>query len=178
MFGATEHILSSSLSHSVGTRCAVRAKMAGSWAVRIPVHGEVGTASSRMIPCSKPPAPSSQLRLTSSQLTSLPAPSSKGQCDISGDAVKPVFITIIRSGSLGWGGPGAEHPTDGVLASEPCNVRVCTSGQAQNVCTCCTHAGLRCGACTEDHHVLGPAPHSWAGACFRPSPTPPGNAIY
>lgn len=40
MFGATEHILSSSLSHSAATRCAVRAKMAGSWAVRIPVHDE------------------------------------------------------------------------------------------------------------------------------------------
>lgn len=41
MFGATEHILSSSLSHSAGTRRAVRAKMDGSW----PGAGRSGSQS-------------------------------------------------------------------------------------------------------------------------------------
>lgn len=65
MFGATEHILSSSLSHSVGTRCAVRAKMAGSWSVRIPVHDESWDGLVSHDPLHQPSAPSSQLPATS-----------------------------------------------------------------------------------------------------------------
>lgn len=173
MFGATELILSSSLSHSVGTRCAVRAKMAGSWAVRIPVHDEVGTASSRMIPCSSRPlqlpAPRSQLRLPDAYYQ-LP-----GLCDISGDAVKPMIITIIRSGSLGWGGPGARHPTDVVLASHvTCE---CVRGQATSrhgMCVHAVHAIMWCSVCRPS---AGASPPFLADACFRPVPTPPGNAI-
>lgn len=62
MFGATEHILSSSLSHSVGTRCAVlavRAKMAGSWPVRIPVHDQSWDGLVSHDPLLQPSAPSS-----------------------------------------------------------------------------------------------------------------------
>lgn len=49
---------------------------------------KVGTASSRMIPCLELPAPAH-------------SPQLPGLYDNSGDAVKPMIIAIIGSGSLG-----------------------------------------------------------------------------
>lgn len=113
MFGATERILSSSLSHSAGTRCAVRAKMAGSWAVRIPVHDEVGTASSRIIPCLELPAPAH-----SPQLLALRSNS--------GDAVKAHEYCYYRVRQPGRAGLSLKtRRTECWL----CNVRA-TSGEA------------------------------------------------
>lgn len=90
MFGATEHILSSSLSHSAGPRCVVRAKMAGSWAVRIPVHDRSwdGLVSHGPLlqPSAPAPAPSCQLRATEGYLIYQATPSSPWLLLLSGPA--------------------------------------------------------------------------------------------